>query len=117
MAEGEFPSTCILAKMYSTIPPGFMLDNPLLTTIGSLIGVSGSILSYIMVSEISMKYCPKPTILQCVAMNRSLTNVLFGGIGATAPTETHKIEGVITKTTVEDTVEALANADSVILVT
>lgn len=59
----------------------------------------------------------KSTILQCVAMNRSLTNVLFGGIGATAPTETHKIEGVITKTSVEDTVEALANADSVILVT
>jgi NAD(P) transhydrogenase len=49
-------------------------------------------------------------------MNRSLTNVLFGGIGTTAPAETHKIEGTITKTTVEDTVEALANADSVILV-
>lgn len=77
-----------------------MLDNPLLTTVGSLIGVSGSILSYIM----------------CVAMNRSLTNVLFGGMGTAAPQETHKIEGSITKTTVEDTVDALANADSVILV-
>ena len=28
-----------------------MLDNPLLTTVGSLIGVSGSILSYIIVSS------------------------------------------------------------------
>lgn len=48
-------------------------------------------------------------------MNRSLTNVLFGGISAPAATET-KIEGVITKTTVDETVESLANADSVILV-
>lgn len=30
--------------------------------------------------------------------------------------ETHKIEGTITQTTVDETVEALANADSVILV-
>jgi NAD(P) transhydrogenase len=49
-------------------------------------------------------------------MNRSLANVLFGGIGTSASAETHKIEGTITKTTVEDTAEALANADSVILV-
>jgi len=82
------------------VAEGFMLDNPLLTTVGSLIGVSGSILSYIM----------------CVAMNRSLTNVLFGGIGTTAPTEAREMEGSITQTSVEDTVEALANADSVILV-
>ncbi|OBZ75929.1 NAD(P) transhydrogenase, mitochondrial [Grifola frondosa] len=75
------------------------LDNPLLTTVGSLIGVSGSILSYIM----------------CVAMNRTLTNVLFGGISAPAAQE-QKIEGTITKTTVDETVDSLLNADSVILV-
>lgn len=48
-------------------------------------------------------------------MNRSLTNVLFGGIGTTAVQET-KIEGTITKTRIEDTVDALSNADNVILV-
>ena len=52
---------------------------------------------------------------QCVAMNRSLTNVLFGGISAPAQTD-YKIEGTITKTSVDETVDALANADSVILV-
>ncbi|GBE82186.1 PNTB-domain-containing protein [Sparassis crispa] len=84
---------------FALVAEGFMLDNPLLTTIGSLIGVSGSILSYIM----------------CVAMNRTLTNVLFGGISSLAQSD-YKIEGSITKTTVDETVESLANADSVILV-
>ena len=49
-------------------------------------------------------------------MNRSLTNVLFGGIGTPVSQENRKMEGAITKTTIEDTVEALTNADSVILV-
>jgi NAD(P) transhydrogenase len=49
-------------------------------------------------------------------MNRSLTNVLFGGISSTAMSETHKIEGTITQTNVDETVEALTNSDSVILV-
>lgn len=48
-------------------------------------------------------------------MNRTLTNVLFGGIGTTVQSD-YKIEGTITKTTVDDTVEALTNADNVILV-
>ncbi|KAJ7109461.1 NAD(P) transhydrogenase beta subunit-domain-containing protein [Mycena epipterygia] len=84
---------------FALVAEGFMLDNALLTTVGSLIGVSGSILSYIM----------------CVAMNRSLPNVLFGGATAVAQ-ETREMEGTITKTTVDDTVEALLNSDSVILV-
>ena len=49
-------------------------------------------------------------------MNRTLTNVLFGGIGSTAAQSDFKIEGQITKTSVDETVDALNNADSVILV-
>lgn len=48
-------------------------------------------------------------------MNRSLANVLFGGIAA--PTQSdHKFEGQITKTTVEEVVDSLENAESVIIV-
>ncbi|QDS76882.1 hypothetical protein FKW77_003739 [Venturia effusa] len=84
---------------FALLAEGLMLSNPLLTTVGSLIGVSGSILSYIM----------------CVAMNRSLTNVLFGGIAQAEPTGP-AVEGTVIPTTVEDTVEALANAENVIIV-
>ncbi|RHZ53957.1 putative nicotinamide nucleotide transhydrogenase [Aspergillus thermomutatus] len=84
---------------FALVAEGFMLNNPLLTSVGSLIGVSGSILSYIM----------------CVAMNRSLTNVLFGGIAAPQQGQ-KKIEGQITQVTVDDTVETLVNAESVIIV-
>jgi NAD(P) transhydrogenase len=84
---------------FALVAEGLMLNNPLLTTVGSLIGVSGSILSYIM----------------CVAMNRSITNVLFGGISAPATTD-FKVEGEITKTSVPEVADALMNAQSVIIV-
>jgi H+-translocating NAD(P) transhydrogenase len=85
---------------FALLAEGLMLNNPLLTTVGSLIGVSGSILSYIM----------------CVAMNRSLTNVIFGGIAPQAQQTDTAIEGTVSPTTVEDAVEALSNAESVIIV-
>ncbi|KAJ5702611.1 hypothetical protein N7488_010159 [Penicillium malachiteum] len=84
---------------FALVAEGLMLNNPLLTSVGSLIGVSGSILSYIM----------------CVAMNRSLTNVLFGGLSAPAQSQ-KKIEGEVTQTSIDDTVEALTGAENVIII-
>lgn len=50
-------------------------------------------------------------------MNRSIINVLFGGIGASAggPETERKMEGAITKATIEDAVDSLVNANSVVI--
>ena len=105
---------------FALVAEGFMLDNSLLTTVGALIGVSGSILSYIMVcgSRLQDKLRGVLTAFrlnQCVAMNRTIGNVLFGGIASETASD-YKIEGSVTQITVDDTADALANADSVILV-
>lgn len=79
---------------------GFMLSNNMLTIVGSLIGSSGAILSYIM----------------CRAMNRSLYNVIFG----TWTAATTKAKAVEHKehieTNVEHVGELLVNSKSVIIV-
>ncbi|XP_051537643.1 NAD(P) transhydrogenase, mitochondrial isoform X2 [Myxocyprinus asiaticus] len=81
---------------------GFLLNNNLLTIVGALIGSSGAILSYIM----------------CVAMNRSLVNVILGGYG-TSSTGTGKpmeITGTHTEVNVEQTVEMIKEAQDIIIV-
>merc|ERR1712209_291545 len=81
---------------------GFMLNNNLMTVVGSLIGASGAILSYIM----------------CVAMNRSLPNVILGGFGtsSTGTGEAMAITGTATVWKVDETVEAMVNAKNIIIV-
>jgi len=81
---------------------GFMLNNNLMTVVGSLIGASGAILSYIM----------------CVAMNRSLPNVTLGGFGtsSTGGGKPMEITGTATEWNVDQTVQAMADAKNIIIV-
>ncbi len=82
---------------------GFMLSNDVLIITGALVGSSGAILSYIM----------------CAAMNRSFISVILGGFGegsGKASSGEKKSYGEATTTTVEETVELLNDAKSVVIV-
>lgn len=84
---------------WALVAEGFMFHNTMLLIVGSLIGFSGGILSYIM----------------CVAMNRSLPNVLFGGY-ATVSTSKAKEHQEHRETTPDETTELICNSKSIIIV-
>ena len=102
IGSADMPVAITVLNSYSgwaLCAEGFMLNNSMLTIVGSLIGSSGAILSYIM----------------CVAMNRSLTNVIFGSY-AELSGEVAKVEGTHTETSVQEVSELLANSKEVIIV-
>ena len=80
---------------------GFTLSNHLLIIVGSLVGASGAILSYIM----------------CKGMNRSFVSVILGGFGVDEGTTSGKKEDRSVKTgSPEDAAFIMSNASSVIIV-
>jgi len=101
----DMPVVISLLNSYSGLAAsatGFVLNNNVLIISGALVGASGIILTQIM----------------CVAMNRSLTNVLFAAVGTDDSTGTAKgrADRNVTRYTAEDAAMILENAQSVIIV-
>jgi NAD(P) transhydrogenase subunit beta len=100
----DMPVVIALLNSYSGIAAsmtGFVIGNDVLIVAGALVGSSGIILTQIM----------------CKAMNRSLTNVLFGAFGAAVQQSTKSASGLsVNATSVEDAAVQLAYAQNVIVV-
>jgi NAD(P) transhydrogenase subunit beta len=102
----DMPVVICLLNSYSGLAAcatGFVLNNSGLIISGSLVGASGIILSQIM----------------CKAMNRSLPNVLFGGLGAAAagPSDADAVYGGRVKTaSPEEVAMLLEGARRVVIV-
>jgi H+-translocating NAD(P) transhydrogenase subunit beta len=100
----DMPVVISLLNSYSGLAAaaaGFVIRNNVLIIAGSLVGASGIIL----------------TMIMCRAMNRSLANVLFGGIdaGKAAPAD-DVYAGRIKSTTAEEIGPLLADARRVVIV-
>ncbi len=103
----DMPVVVALLNSYSGLAAaatGFVLDNTALIVSGALVGASGFILTNIM----------------CVAMNRSLLNVLLGGFGGDTHDEVTtgvSTEGLtVNSTTPDDTAILLTYAEKVIII-
>ena len=99
----DMPVVVSLLNSYSGMAgaaSGFVIDNPMLIVVGSLVGTSGLILTQIM----------------CKAMNRSLGNVLLGGMGEEVIAKDAKDYKSIKSAGAEEVAMLLDGASSVIFV-
>ncbi len=100
----DMPVVITLLNSYSgwaLCAEGFILDQPLLTVVGALIGSSGAFLTRVM----------------CEAMNRSLTNVILGGFGTEIKAaDPNAVVLPHTEINVSGTVEALRDSEKVVIV-
>jgi NAD(P) transhydrogenase subunit beta len=100
----DMPVVICLLNSYSGLAAaaaGFVIDNSVLVIAGSLVGASGLILTAIM----------------CKAMNRSLTGVLFGGLGTTATVSGDDIyAGKVKSASAEEIAMVLEGAERVVIV-
>ncbi len=99
----DMPVVISLLNSYSGLAAamaGFVIQNNVLIVAGCLVGTSGLILTQIM----------------CKAMNRSLANVLFGGMGATAGATSAQVKGDVKALPAADAYYILEAARSVMFV-
>ena len=104
IGSADMPVVMSLLNSYAGLASaatGFVLSNNVLIIAGTLDGFSGFILS----------------ILMCRAMNRSMTNVLFGAFGSAATTATGgDQQGTMREVSLEDIGTQLAYANKVVFV-
>lgn len=100
---GDMPVVISLLNSLSGLAAaaaGFVILNNVLIVAGCLVGCSGLIL----------------TVIMCKAMNRTLSNVLFSGFGATASGDGEAVEGEMKAASVEDAYYVLEAASSVVII-
>ena len=103
IGSADMPVVMSLLNSYAGLASaatGFVLGNNVLIIAGTLDGFSGLILS----------------ILMCKAMNRSITNVLFGGFGAVHHAATEGAGGEMREISLDDAAVRLAYANKVVFV-
>jgi len=103
IGSADMPVVMSLLNSYAGLAAaatGFVLGNNVLIIAGTLDGFSGFILS----------------VLMCKAMNRSITNVLFGGFGAIIAEASSNAGGVMREISLDDAAMQLAFANRVIFV-